>query len=232
MKTQYGLYLAAALLALNGAAPEAMAQTPAETGSAHRLLSLRDGSLHNGELVEKAPGDHITLKLTTGDLRRFEWSEVLPSPTEARDRHPHRPRWKDPASTPFGVLSHSYKADPRLVCAGRLQRTSRRCPAGLLARAIHRIVLPLKSIRSGGRLGSLQSVLRQTSRFLGMRGGAWLRRERRRGHKTQGGNRLSTSSRNAAGADPSCLTLRNAAMVRSSCRRYTRQCRHQDRCTA
>jgi hypothetical protein len=114
MKTQYGLYLAAALLALNVVAPEAMAQTPADAGSARRLLSLRDGSLYNGELVEKVPGDHITLKLVTGEIRRFEWREIaeVPPPEPAT---PSPPGATPAAPTPPASPPRTINAPPASV---------------------------------------------------------------------------------------------------------------------
>lgn len=43
-----------------------------ETEAVH----LRDGSIIQGELVEKVPGDHVTLKLATGEVRRIEWAAI------------------------------------------------------------------------------------------------------------------------------------------------------------
>ncbi len=39
-------------------------------------VKLADGSVYVGELVEKVPSDHITIRLATGDIRRFEWSAL------------------------------------------------------------------------------------------------------------------------------------------------------------
>lgn len=44
----------------------------AETETVH----LADGSLFAGELVEKVPGDHVTIKLATGEVKRFAWSAI------------------------------------------------------------------------------------------------------------------------------------------------------------
>ena len=41
-------------------------------------VQLADGSIYEGELVEKVPNDHITLKLATGEIRRIEWSALAP----------------------------------------------------------------------------------------------------------------------------------------------------------
>lgn len=48
---------------------------PAPDGAA-RTVTLKDGSIFRGELIELVPRDHLTIKLATGDIRRFEWSEL------------------------------------------------------------------------------------------------------------------------------------------------------------
>lgn len=42
-------------------------------------VHLVNGNVYGGELVEKVPGDHVTIKLVTGEIRKFEWSEIAPS---------------------------------------------------------------------------------------------------------------------------------------------------------
>jgi len=44
---------------------------------AQEQLHLRDGAVFQGELVEKIPGDHVTIKLATGETRRVEWSDLV-----------------------------------------------------------------------------------------------------------------------------------------------------------
>jgi hypothetical protein len=39
-------------------------------------VELRDGTILQGELVEKVPGDHVTLKLATGEVRRIEQGAI------------------------------------------------------------------------------------------------------------------------------------------------------------
>jgi hypothetical protein len=46
----------------------------ADTETVH----LANGSVYSGDLVEKIPGDHVTIKLATGDVKRFEWSDIVP----------------------------------------------------------------------------------------------------------------------------------------------------------
>ena len=41
-------------------------------------VHLNDGSVYEGELVEKVPNDHVTIKLATGEVRRFDWSALAP----------------------------------------------------------------------------------------------------------------------------------------------------------
>ena len=40
---------------------------------------LHDGSVIEGDLVEKIPNDHVTLKLATGEVRRIEWQAIVSS---------------------------------------------------------------------------------------------------------------------------------------------------------
>ena len=78
-------------------APAARARTLRE------VVTLVDGSTYQGELVEKVPGDHVTLQLATGEIKRFEWSQLASAIDEsatgsAPESAPARPH--DPASPP------------------------------------------------------------------------------------------------------------------------------------
>jgi hypothetical protein len=57
-------------LAIVLAAPAALAQ-----GSTERVVT-KGGATYQGSLVEKLPGDHVTIQLVTGQVKRFEWSEI------------------------------------------------------------------------------------------------------------------------------------------------------------
>jgi len=57
------------IFALMLAAPLAHADT--------ETVRLADGSVFAGELVEKVPNDHVTIKLATGEVRRFAWSAIV-----------------------------------------------------------------------------------------------------------------------------------------------------------
>lgn len=39
-------------------------------------VELTSGAVYEGELVEKVPSDHVTLKLATGEVRRFDWKDI------------------------------------------------------------------------------------------------------------------------------------------------------------
>ncbi len=57
-------------------------------------VSLKDGSDIQGDLVERVPNDHLTLKLATGEVRRIEWSDIQKiedGSSEARTRPTPRP---------------------------------------------------------------------------------------------------------------------------------------------
>jgi hypothetical protein len=50
------------------------------------VVQTKAGATYRGELVERVPGDHITLKLATGEIKRFSWNEIevpAPVPTSA-----------------------------------------------------------------------------------------------------------------------------------------------------
>jgi hypothetical protein len=42
-------------------------------------VTLKNGAIYSGEIVEKVPGDHETLKLATGEVKRIEWADIVPS---------------------------------------------------------------------------------------------------------------------------------------------------------
>ena len=50
---------------------------------AQERVTLADGTVMQGELVEKVPGDHITIKLATGEVRTIRWSALAPAPVAA-----------------------------------------------------------------------------------------------------------------------------------------------------
>ena len=43
-----------------------------------QLVHLQDGSIYQGELVEFVPNDHLTLRLASGEIKRFAWSDMQP----------------------------------------------------------------------------------------------------------------------------------------------------------
>jgi hypothetical protein len=54
---------------------------------AEEIVVLNDGSTYQGKLVEKVPGDHVTIKLATGEVKRFDWSAIA----STRDEQPLLP---------------------------------------------------------------------------------------------------------------------------------------------
>jgi hypothetical protein len=86
-------------------------------GSAHAddavTVWLKDGSIVRGELVERVPDNHVTLKLATGEVRRIEWkdldhdslgakkSEPSPEPAEPEDDSAHKPNEKAKAVSDY-----------------------------------------------------------------------------------------------------------------------------------
>jgi hypothetical protein len=48
----------------------------AALADADQLVVLHDGSRFRGTLVELVPSDHVTIKLATGDVKRFAWADI------------------------------------------------------------------------------------------------------------------------------------------------------------
>lgn len=71
--TAHHMIVAIALLVLPH---EARSQSIQSGGSSERVVTLPDGSLYRGELIELVPNDHITIRLATGEVRRFEWATI------------------------------------------------------------------------------------------------------------------------------------------------------------
>lgn len=40
-------------------------------------IVLKSGAKYRGTLVEEVPGDHVTIQLATGEVKRFEWADVV-----------------------------------------------------------------------------------------------------------------------------------------------------------
>jgi len=63
---------------VTGRAAFAIAMTLSALASAQERVTLADGTVMQGELVEKVPGDHVTIKLATGEVRTIRWSALAP----------------------------------------------------------------------------------------------------------------------------------------------------------
>lgn len=65
---------------------------PSPLGSPERTLILRDGTSLRGDLVESVLGDHTTLRMPGGDIRRASWSDIkrilVPLPAGGRSPIP------------------------------------------------------------------------------------------------------------------------------------------------
>jgi len=81
---------AAAALACLFLAPYARAQDASD-----EVVTLKSGAVYRGQLVEKVPGDHVTLKLATGEVKRLPWLEVQRSASAQGAEPPPRPRGVD-----------------------------------------------------------------------------------------------------------------------------------------
>ena len=64
---------------------------PSVALASSETVHLNDGSVYEGELVEKVPNDHVTIKLATGEVRRFEWSALAPEHAAATAAPPVTP---------------------------------------------------------------------------------------------------------------------------------------------
>src|SRR5580704_5570203 len=68
--------LLAGFLATSLLAGSARADGPASEALRDVGVATKDGATYRGELVEKVPGDHVTLKLASGEIKRFAWTDV------------------------------------------------------------------------------------------------------------------------------------------------------------
>ena len=57
---------------------------------------LKDGSMVRGELVERVPNKHLTIKLATGEVRKIEWTEIDHDSIGEKKETPE-PKKEDPA---------------------------------------------------------------------------------------------------------------------------------------
>jgi hypothetical protein len=71
----------------------------AATDDATITVWTKDGSMFRGEVVERVPNDHVTIKLATGETKRVEWKDLdhdslgdrpAIAPAATRPRHERR----------------------------------------------------------------------------------------------------------------------------------------------
>ena len=108
-------------IALLACLPAAAALAQATAGAVQETITLRNGDVYSGRLVERVPGDHLTLQLATGEVKVIPWSEIPatpagpPPPNGTSDRVP-------PAATRPGVFVHLHTENPS-VALYRLRST-------------------------------------------------------------------------------------------------------------
>jgi hypothetical protein len=96
------LGLAAALLSVRGRADgPAPPEGPALGAFGDVGVATKDGAIYRGVLVERVPGDHVTLKLASGDIRRFAWADVVdvataPEKEKDKEKEAEAPEPKPP----------------------------------------------------------------------------------------------------------------------------------------
>lgn len=64
------------VLALGLASVILASSLPAFGDEAQVTVVTKGGAKYRGELVEEVPNDHVTIKLATGEVKRFAWGEV------------------------------------------------------------------------------------------------------------------------------------------------------------
>ncbi len=101
---------AAAALACAGLCARAWAGDASAERTDHAVsrvhVVLIDGSELQGELVERVPGDHLTLQLATGEIRRLPWASIASS-REVGGATETLPPLVTPESTPLTPLTSS-----------------------------------------------------------------------------------------------------------------------------
>ena len=62
-----------------------------QAAAGERIVRLPNGSIYRGELVELVPDDHITIRLATGAVKRFDWASItrVSRPLQRRRGHLH-----------------------------------------------------------------------------------------------------------------------------------------------
>jgi hypothetical protein len=86
------------ILALTLACPvtRARADGPATDALRDVGVATRDGATFRGELVERVPGDHLTVKLASGEIKRFAWADIADVATSKDKDKPDAPDAKPP----------------------------------------------------------------------------------------------------------------------------------------
>jgi hypothetical protein len=89
-----------ATLALVFSTRAALADGPAAESLRDVGVATRDGSTFRGELVERVPGDHVTIKLASGELKRFAWTDIVDVVAKGPDGPAAKEKDKDDDAKP------------------------------------------------------------------------------------------------------------------------------------
>lgn len=68
----------------------AIAPTLAFAAAKEIDVTLKNGAMYHGKLVEKVPGDHVTIELATGEVKRFEWDDLTDEEQEPAAAKPKK----------------------------------------------------------------------------------------------------------------------------------------------
>lgn len=61
-------------------APLALAILAPSTARADETVELSNGTTYRGDVIEKVPGDHVTIKLATNEIKTIPWAELKSAP--------------------------------------------------------------------------------------------------------------------------------------------------------
>jgi hypothetical protein len=105
------MQFARSIAGLTAAAVLAAAVPTFADSDAQVTIVLKSGAKYRGDLVEEVPNDHVTIKLATGEVKRFAWDEIVrdaPAPAPP----PVAPVAPVPPPPPAGPMVHITRATP------------------------------------------------------------------------------------------------------------------------
>jgi hypothetical protein len=72
----------------------------------HETVRTKSGAVYHGATVEHIPNDHITIELSTGEMKRFDWSDVDTSALPPPQSDPRVPGPMENVTTRNGSIYH------------------------------------------------------------------------------------------------------------------------------